>query len=230
MPSGAIPKPVWLWHSQTGLDPAMVDLCWQAFLRRFDIEHTFRMLKQTLGWTCPKLRTPEQGDRWTWLVLAAYTQLRLARDLITDLRRPWEKAARPGRPTPARVRRGFRHIRTTIGSPAAAPKHSRPGPGRPAGRPNHRPATRHDVHVVTTTDTRNPATARQPSPAPHDHAEGVKTQAKSPASAPSTSTAYATKAPVLRRDPAQRPGRWSGDRSRGRPWRPGSGSRSWRSR
>jgi hypothetical protein len=79
LPSGAIPKPVWLWHSKIDLDPAMVDLCWQAFLRRFDIEHTFRMLKQTLGRTCPKLRTYEQADRWTWVVLAAYTQLRLAR-------------------------------------------------------------------------------------------------------------------------------------------------------
>lgn len=45
LPSGAIPKPVWLWHSRTGLDQAAVDLAWQAFLHRFDIEHTFRMLK-----------------------------------------------------------------------------------------------------------------------------------------------------------------------------------------
>ncbi|GAA3846660.1 hypothetical protein GCM10022403_092950 [Streptomyces coacervatus] len=39
----------------------------QAFLRRFDLEHTFRLMKQTLGWTRPKIRTPEAGDRWTWL-------------------------------------------------------------------------------------------------------------------------------------------------------------------
>ncbi len=30
----------------------------QSFLRRFDLEHTFRLLKQTLGWTRPKIRTP----------------------------------------------------------------------------------------------------------------------------------------------------------------------------
>lgn len=160
LPSGAIPKPVWLWHSSVDLDPVMVDLLWQAFLRRFDIEHTFRMLKQTLGWTIPKLRTPEQGDRWTWLVLAAYTQLRLARDLATDMRRPWEKVARPNRLTPARVRRGFRHLRTTIGSPANAPKPNRPGPGRPAGHPNQRPAPRHDVHIVTSTDQRKPRNSK----------------------------------------------------------------------
>ena len=33
--------------------PADVDRCWQAFLRRFDLEHTFRLFKQTLGWTAP---------------------------------------------------------------------------------------------------------------------------------------------------------------------------------
>ncbi|MGW4125381.1 transposase [Nocardia sp. NPDC004711] len=71
LPSGAIPKPVWLWHSRVDLDPDEVDLLWQAFLRRFDIEHTFRMLTQTLGWTSPKPRDPAAADRWTWLLLAA---------------------------------------------------------------------------------------------------------------------------------------------------------------
>jgi hypothetical protein len=32
---------------------------------RFDIEHTFRLFKQTLGWTCPTVRTPQAADRWT---------------------------------------------------------------------------------------------------------------------------------------------------------------------
>lgn len=125
-----------------------------------------------------ELRTPEQGDRGTWLVLAAYTQLRLARGLAADLRSPWEKTAKPNRLTPARVRRGFRHIRTTIGSPAIAPKPTRPGRGRPTGSRNQRPAPRHDVHIVTSPTHQNPATARQACPAPHDHAEQDKTQAR----------------------------------------------------
>jgi hypothetical protein len=29
-----------------------------VFLRRFDIEHAFCLFTQTLGWTCPKIRTP----------------------------------------------------------------------------------------------------------------------------------------------------------------------------
>lgn len=130
------PKPIWLWWSATGASAADVDRLWQAFLRRFDLEHTFRMLKQPLGWTTPKLREPAAADRWTWLVIAAHTQLRLARPLVEDLRRPWERPARQGRLTPARVRRGFRRLHGTTPQPASAPKRTTAGPGRPIGMKN----------------------------------------------------------------------------------------------
>src|SRR5450756_2110511 len=90
-------------------------------------------VKNTLGWTAPALRTPEQADRWTWLVVAAYTQLRLARGLVDDLRLPWERRRKPGRLTPARVRRGFRRLAPTLATPASPPKSRTPGPGRPKG-------------------------------------------------------------------------------------------------
>jgi hypothetical protein len=160
LPSGAIPRPVWLWYSGTDLPAADVDRLWHAFLRRFDIEHTFRMLKQTLGWTCPKIRDPAAADTWTWLILAAYTQLRLARPLAADLRRPWEKTPPPGRLTPARVRRGFRNLRADAAQPAGAPKPGKPGPGRPPGSRNRRPAARHDVHVVTTSTAQTAKTGK----------------------------------------------------------------------
>jgi hypothetical protein len=64
---------VWLWSSKTGATDTDVDRAWQAFLRRFDLEHTFRLFKQTLGWTKPRLREPEAADRWTWLIIGAYT-------------------------------------------------------------------------------------------------------------------------------------------------------------
>ncbi|MFE9207613.1 NF041680 family putative transposase [Micromonospora sp. NPDC007230] len=145
LPGDRDPKPVWLWCSATGATATDVDRWWQAFLRRFDLEHTFRLFKQTLGWTRPKIRTPQAADRWTWLIIAAHTQLRLARPLAADLRRPWEKPAPPGRLTPARVRRGFRNIRPTSALPASAPKPATPGPGRPPGSRNRQPAPRHDV-------------------------------------------------------------------------------------
>ena len=79
LPRERDPKPLWLWSSATGATAAEIDRCWQSFLRRFDLEHTFRLFKQTLGWTAPKIRTPQAADLWTWLIIAAHTQLRLAR-------------------------------------------------------------------------------------------------------------------------------------------------------
>lgn len=159
LPGDRDPKPVWLWSSRPHTQPAGMDRLWRAFLRRFDIEHTFRFLKQILGWTRPQVRTPEQGDRWTWLIIAAHTQLRLARDLAEDLRRPWEKpAAEPRRLTPARVRRGFRNLRPTTPLPASAPKPSRPGPGRPPGTKNKQRAARHDVGKRAATGQSKPST------------------------------------------------------------------------
>ena len=152
LPGDRTPKPIWLWCSVTGAPPAAVDRLWQAFLRRFDLEHTFRLFKQVLGWTAPKLRDPAAADRWTWLIIIAYAQLWLARSLAEDLRLPWERPAPPGRLTPARVRRGFRNIHATLPCLAGAPKPGKPGPGRPPGSRNRRPAPRHDVGKKTKRD------------------------------------------------------------------------------
>src|SRR5229473_65933 len=149
LPGDRAPKPVWLWFSATGAAPGEVDRLWQAFLRRFDLEHTFRLFKQVLGWTAPKIRDPRAADRWTWLIITCHAQLRLARPLTDDLRLPWERPAPPGRLTPARVRRGFRNIRATAVQPAGAPKPGKPGPGRPPGSKNRRPAPRCDVGKTT---------------------------------------------------------------------------------
>ena len=145
LPGDRNPEPLWLWSSRAGTSAAEVDRAWQAFLRRFDIEHMFRFFKQALGWTRPKLRDPAAADRWTWILLACYAQLRLARHLAAGIRLPWQRPCPPGRLTPARVRRGFRTIRQTLPCPASAPKPGKPGPGRPPGSKNRRPATCHDV-------------------------------------------------------------------------------------
>jgi DDE superfamily endonuclease len=136
------PKTLWLWW--TGPDPAGLDLdrVWRAYIRRFDLEHTFRFAKSVLGWTTPKLRTPAQAERWTWLIIAALTQLRLARDRVGDHRLPWQPPLPAARMTPGRVRNGFGHLLPRLGSPASWPKHTRPGPGRPKGRKST-PATRY---------------------------------------------------------------------------------------
>jgi hypothetical protein len=137
--------PMWLRASVTGAGPDEIAVLWQAYLRRFDIEHTFRFFKQVLGWDAPKLRDPAAADRWTWIIIAAYTQLRLAAALAADLRLPWQRPQPPGTMTPARVRRGFRRVCGTAGTPAAPPKPCTPGPGRPEGSKNQHKAPRHDV-------------------------------------------------------------------------------------
>jgi len=126
-----VKKTLWLWWSGPGSPD--LDVCWRAYLRRFDLEHTYRFAKQALGWTAPALRTPEQADRWTWLIVAAYTQLRLARGLVADDRLPWERPCDPAKLTPTRVRRGFRRLRAVLGTPASPPKYRKAGPGRPKG-------------------------------------------------------------------------------------------------
>jgi hypothetical protein len=153
--------PVWLWSSRAAVTEDEVNRAWQAFLRRFDIEHMFRFLKQQPGWTRPKLRDPAAADRWTWLVIACYAQLHLARDLAADIRLPWQQPCPPGRLTPARVRRGFRRIRQDLPVPASAPKPSRPGPGRPPGSKNRRPAARHDVGKTVKREEPKKKTHRQ---------------------------------------------------------------------
>src|SRR3954469_13494091 len=149
LPGARAAKPIWLWTSALDADVAAVTRCWQAYLRRFDLEHTIRFAKQVLGWTRPRLRCPAAADRWTWLILAAHTELRLARPLAADLRRPWERPLPAERLTPARVRRGFRYLRAKTPSPASAPKPAHPGPGRPSGVNNRQRAPRYDVGKTT---------------------------------------------------------------------------------
>lgn len=126
-----------------------------------DLEHTFRRFKQTLGWTAPKLRSPQAADRWTWLVLAAHTQLRVARPLAEDLRKPWEPPAKPGRLAPARVRRGFLRLHGKTPQPAGAPKTGTAGPGRPVGSKNKRRAHQHLVGKQSKADTRQNGGTKQ---------------------------------------------------------------------
>jgi hypothetical protein len=128
------PRVLWLWwHGPEGEAPNL-ELIWRSYVRRFDLEHTFRFLKQALGWTTPRVRHPEQADRWTWLVVAAFTQLRLARAHVAELRLPWERHYDTGRLTPVRVHRAVSALLAQLGTPAEPPKPCGRSPGRPKGR------------------------------------------------------------------------------------------------
>ena len=128
------PRVLWLWwHGPEGTAPDL-SLLWRSYVRRFDLEHTLRFLKQSMGWTTPRVRHPEQADRWSWLVVAAYTQLRLARARVADLRLPWERRYDAGLLTPVRVRRTVSALLLELGTPAKPPKPCGRSPGRPKGR------------------------------------------------------------------------------------------------
>ncbi|HEX8131957.1 MAG TPA: NF041680 family putative transposase [Actinomycetes bacterium] len=133
------PQVLWLWWAGPGAPD--LDVLWRAYVRRFDLEHTLRFCKQSLGWTTPRPRHPEQADRWTWLVVAVYTQLRLARTWVADRRLPWERPLDPDRLTPYRVRRALTALLPLLGTPAGVPKPCGRSPGRPKGRRSGR-ATR----------------------------------------------------------------------------------------
>src|SRR6266545_952732 len=147
------PPPVQTKLAMTG--PAELVTCDQT------IEHTIRFCKQTLGWTTPRVRTPAQAERWTWLILACYAQLRLARELVADQRLAWERPQPPARLSPVRVCRGFPRLLVRLGSPAAAPKPAGRSPGRPKGRASG-PATRYPAIKKPTRKPRNkpPTTAK----------------------------------------------------------------------
>ncbi len=121
---------------------------WQAFLRRFDLEHTFRLFKQILGWTAPKSATRDAADRWTWLIIASHTQLRLARPSPMTCAAPGNgpprRAADPG-PGPPRV---SEHPRDHA-LPGRCTKTRQARPRTPAGSKNRRPAPRYDVGKTT---------------------------------------------------------------------------------
>jgi hypothetical protein len=126
------PQQLWLWWHGPGTPDLSV--LWRAYVRRFDLEHTLRFAKQTLNWVLPRVRHPEQADRWTAWLVAAYTQLRLARECVADQRLPWERRLRPERLTPYRVRRAFSALLLGLGTPASPPKPCGRSPGRPKGR------------------------------------------------------------------------------------------------
>jgi hypothetical protein len=86
--------------------------------RRFHLTYTIQGVRRLLirnGSTCqvPARRAMERDDEEVagWVNI----QLRLARPLVADLRRPWRKPSPPDRLIPARVRRDFRRLRPKAG-------------------------------------------------------------------------------------------------------------------
>jgi DDE superfamily endonuclease len=102
-----------------------------GYVLRFGQEHGYRFDKQALLWETPRLRTPEQFERWSHIVAIAHNHLVLARGLVEAERRPWESLHRPT--TPQQVRRGMHKLLARLGTPARPPQPRGKSKGRIKG-------------------------------------------------------------------------------------------------
>ena len=66
------------WFVWTGQEDIPLEQVRTWYRKRFSQEHGYRFLKQDLLWTHAHLRTPEQVERWSWIVAGACNQLLLA--------------------------------------------------------------------------------------------------------------------------------------------------------
>ena len=123
------PREAWFWWVGGPLPP-LAELA-GLYPRRFGQEHGYRFDKQDLLWAAPRVRTPEQMERWTDLVAVVHNQLVLARPRVEGERRPWERRTRPA--TPRQVRRAMGQIIVQLGTPARPPQRRGKAPGRAVG-------------------------------------------------------------------------------------------------
>lgn len=127
---------------------------------RFCVEHAYRFLKQDLLWISAHVRTPEQFERWSWLVAIAFNQLYLARDLGLASYHPWERKERPL--TPRQVRRVMPTLLSQLGTPARPCQPRGNAPGRAVGF-HPKPAKRFSVIVKNPKKKKKPAVPLQSS-------------------------------------------------------------------
>ena len=131
-----------IWLAWAGPPPPPLEQWWHLYGRRGPIEPWYHLAKSRLYWTLPRLKTPEQNQRWSDLMPLLTWQLWLARPLITDTPLPWQNPQ--PHPTPQRVLQGMGALLTQIGTPTRRPKPRGKSPGWPKGRPRA-PAPRYPV-------------------------------------------------------------------------------------
>jgi hypothetical protein len=129
-------KPLWLIVMGARLaELSLLDI-YQSYLQRYDLEHFFRFGKQKL--LLDKFQTPDDKheENWWRLVALAYLQLWAAKDLVSQLPRPWERyllSVVNKLVTPAAAQRDMSRIIRHSGTPSSVPKPRGKSPGRRKG-------------------------------------------------------------------------------------------------
>ena len=123
LPGDRSPEPLWLWTTAAAMTADAVNRTWQAFLRRFDIEHTFRFFSRPWagpGRNCGTRPPPTGGPG----------------------------SSSPATPSSPRPGPGRRHPAALAAALPARPAHPSPGPPRvpqhppDLARPGQRAETR----------------------------------------------------------------------------------------
>lgn len=128
------PKVLWLgWY---GEPPPLLTEAWRLYFRRFAGDHWYRFAKQSLQWTRPHFKTPQQAECWSDLMPLLTWELWLARPLLQDKPLPWQKAQTIF--TPGRARHSIGGVLAQIGTPARLPKLRGKSPGWPCGKVRRR--------------------------------------------------------------------------------------------
>lgn len=138
--SWKMPSPLWLIWIGEQMPP--LSEIWQLYLRRFGVDHWYRLAKQRLHWTLPKFSTPKQCERWSDLMPMITWELWLAREIVKDRPLPWQKSLT--KLTPGRVAQAMPGVLAAIGTPACFPKLRGKSPGWPTGQ-ERLPRTRYPI-------------------------------------------------------------------------------------
>jgi len=116
-------RPLWLIAAGARrCELSLLDI-FNSYRQRFDLEHFFRFGKERL--LMNKIQTPDVNheEAWWQLVMIAYSQLFLARNMAENTLRPWEKYSIALRSpiqekSPTQTQRDFFRIIQEIGTPA----------------------------------------------------------------------------------------------------------------
>jgi hypothetical protein len=132
----ACKRPMWLLAIGERCQELSARDIYQAYGRRYDLEHFFRFGKQRL--LLAAFQTPEhvREEQWWQLAHLAYAQLWMARHLACNLPRPWERNLPQMKQhllSPTLVQRDFGRIIRQIGTPAQPPKRRGISTGRRKG-------------------------------------------------------------------------------------------------